>query len=464
MMHESEVELRRRGNPLAAARRLADAFRRMDDFRAFAAGLEAALAETQLFDRAALAVFDEKKGEEPPALPFPPSALSLPLTKENGGVIGMVSFAPEMGECGPDDLHLMGGLAELVSAMLAHVFRYEEHRCNLRMMRFLLDQAPVAIICFNREGRAVLDNAATRRIVEAGAETNWGLPRSWLEEAEVAPGAFHLEVRGRLYDVAVGSSPTFAEDGLRTLVFQDLTPEVERFRESFAREIYRCGWLGLPLTVAVIEAPRDAARLMRALARLRGLLSWPAESGPWDARTVAIVAPEMRLGLLVDKLRQAGDAFGERWELGIASLENRRIEPADLLDEARATRQKVGETLRCSLLLHDDYPAVNDMLEMILRDRFRLTKSQNYQDTLALLSRGHFDGLITEVDLSNGADAWQLARAARTAIPGIRTIFTSASVFSRQDEPGFAGEIVIRKPFDVAELRSVVGRLFACSN
>jgi PAS domain-containing protein len=460
MIKQREIDLEENGKALVVVRSLAAAFRQFGEFGAFVAGLEAALGQTEYFDRAAISLFPRVHAEEG-AGSFPPSTLCLPLPG-NERVLGMVSFSSEGREFGPADLHLMAGLAEVVAVMADHALRFGEQRRNLALLDYLLNQAPVGVLCFDEDGRVLVANSIGRRLAARTGEEEggWALPQEWRKEVVEASDGFHREVNGKLLHVAIKRAPSSGGDGVCALVLTDLTPEVDRFREGVARETYRCGWLGKPLTLAILHAREGAGALMAVLESLRSVFPWPAIVGPSDVQTLGIVLPECRLGEAMGRIHEARAFLNDEWDLGVASIADDLKEPEALAGAAWSAKRRVKESLKRTLLLHDDYPSVNDMLEMVLRDRFRLTKSSDFAAAVRHLRSAHYDGIFTEVELSNGAEGLQLVRIAQETCPAIVPFFTTAAAMARKEDPRFAGQIVFQKPFDVTELRASVEAAF----
>lgn len=459
MIKQKEQNLEEAGKALTVVRRLAGAFRQVAEFEQFVQGLEAALGKAEFFDRAAISLFPRLEAEG--GLSFPASNLCLPLAGEER-VLGMLSISNGSRELGAEDLHLMGGLAELVAAMTDHALRFGEQRKNLALLGFLLNQIPVGALCFDGEGRVIVSNNAGRRMlgIDTAEAAGWSLSEEWCREISLAEGEdFHRHVAGKLIQAAVRATSSGAGDEVRALILTDLTPEAQKFREALARECYRCAWKEKPVTLLLLHA-LDIGPLMAALPHLRERFSPLDVLGLMDERTIGILLPECGAMEAMERLRRARPLLRDEWEAGVSASGQGRNEPEVLVASAFANRRRAGDFLKRTLLLHDDYPSVNDMLEMVLRDEFKLVKSSDLSATLRHVRSGCFDGLFTEIDLSNGADGWELARIAREASPSLRPFFTSAAAMTRREEPRFRGEVVFQKPFSVAELREAVAAAF----
>jgi DNA-binding response OmpR family regulator len=129
-----------------------------------------------------------------------------------------------------------------------------------------------------------------------------------------------------------------------------------------------------------------------------------------------------------------------------------------VLGQALEGMQPVEAILRRVLLLHDDYPAVNDMLALVLGRHYDIVKSSRLDESMALLRSRAFDGLVTEVELRAGGSGVDLALLAKQLQPSIRPFFTTMAHVGRvvTDDPLLADHVVIRKPFDVRQLEAAV--------
>lgn len=447
-------------------RQIASAFRQVEDFEPFVKGLEAALGKAEFFDRAAISLFPRlKAGEEhePGTDTFPDGTMALPLSGREG-VNGVVHFANERHPFGPEDLHLMAGLGDLLAVLVEHAGRFGEQRRNLTLLGFLMNQAPVGVACFDAEKSILVSNALGRRLlgVGTGEEHPWVLPGEWAEDVQEArpSGSFYRHTGGRLLHVEVKAAPSTSGEEITALVLADLTAEDEKFRETLARETYRCGWLGLPVTLGMISAPTPG-KLMALLRPLRQRLGAAAFVGPCNGDSIGVVFPETTFAQAMENLRGARSLLESDWEVGVATSGHDRGNPEELLASALTSKQPVASFLQPNLLLHDDYPSINDMLELILRDHFRVLKSSDFKETTNLLKRGQFDGFFSEIDLSQGASAWDLVRTARQANPNIRPFLTSCAANSRRHDPRFRDEMIFQKPFDVKEVLGHVKNAFS---
>ncbi len=431
----------------AALRELARAFAHVADFQRFTSGLEQALGRAEFFADARVQLL-ATKGDQ---LEFGANRLTLPLAggEKLHGALHVAGVTPAARPFGAEDLHLLSALATVIAAALDHATRHGELRRNLDILSLLLDLAPVGLVAVHADGRIVLANELARRWL--------GVERAETIEAKLGPdwrseGSFHLRAEGKLI---YGEARHGA--GATALVLVDLTSQQALLIDGLQRELYRCRWLGLKLTFVLLGSRPLADGLLARLPELRAQLQPGEFAGPYDAHRVGLVLPGLDHGAALVRLR----ALTTRSPFVHLTT---AVVPADgaktageVLDAALAQMRPAAAVLRPALLLHDDYPAVNDMLALMLRDQFELVKSHRYADTVAQLRTRPFDAIVTEVDLREGSGI-ELARLARQLQPGIRPIFTTVAhqLPPSATDPLLAGHLVLLKPFDIARVESDV--------
>ncbi|MFH1497781.1 MAG: hypothetical protein ABII82_08130, partial [Verrucomicrobiota bacterium] len=270
-------------------------------------------------------------------------------------------------------------------------------------------------------------------------------------------GRFHLRAGGRLLYAEVADRRAGGDGGgAFAIVLTDLSAEQGRLIDGLQRELYRCRWKGTPLAFVLLESPAPGG-LCPQLPALRPEYRTGEFDGPYDAHRVAVVLPEVSLVEARDRLRGWTRHFtGLDLRAAVVAPDTDRSE--EVLSAALADLKPVETVLRRSLLLYDDYPAVNDMLAMVLHRHFDVVKSSSIEEAKALLRERSFDGLVTEVELRAGGSGLDLARLARELQPAIRPFFTTVTheQESLTDDPLLANHRVIAKPFDVRRLEAIV--------
>jgi len=442
----------------AALRELARAFAHITDFRRFTEMLDQAIGKAGFFEEARIQLFKEA----PPDGVFSAGQLTLPLAGR-GELQGVLRVGGCEGEraFGPEDIHLLSALGAVISAAMDHALRHGELRYNLEIMSFVANLAPVGLLATDGEGRVLLANDLAQRWL--GAETIEQV------EARLAPEAlgvdwravprFNLRIDGKLIYGEAGTAGTSTGDGAqaRTLVLTDLTADQARMMDGLQRELYRCRWLGRKLSFVLVESTEFGSALLQSLPLLRAVLRAGELAGPLDATRIGLVLPESdraevlaRLRAWVEKMPAAG--------LRAALVVSTEASAERVIRQALEAMQPVENLLRRVLLLHDDYPAVNDMLAMVLGRDYDVVKSSNLEESMALLRSRSFDALVTEVELRVGGSGIELALLAKQLQPSIRPFFTTVTHAGKMltEEPLLADHVVIRKPFDVRHLERTV--------
>ncbi len=440
----------------AALRALAKAFAHISDFRPFVDMLEVSLGKAAFFERAQIQLTD---GDAPSPDGFMSGQFTLPITGEES-LHGVLKVSSPGRVFGPEDLHLMASLAGVLAAVLDHAKRHGEAQRNLEVLNFLLNLAPTGMVALDEAGRVLAANDIARRWLQA--ETLEALaerldPSAVGTDWRTTP-SFHFQIGGRLIYAEARSHGTAQAGSLAYgVVLADLGPEQARMTDGLQRELYRCRWQGKPLAFALIEATRVGGGLMQSLPVVREALR-PGESvGPQDAFHLGLVLPELDASAALERLRELNSCWsGNAVRLGVVQA-GEGDAPA-LIAAARDALQPQENVLRRTLLLHDDYPAVNDMIELVLGKRFHIVKSTRLTDTHELLRTRPFDGIFTEVELRNGACGIELAKFAKQLQPGIRPYFTTVTHTERLPDldAELADHVVLRKPFDIARLDEAV--------
>jgi PAS domain-containing protein/CheY-like chemotaxis protein len=444
----------------AALRALAGAFAHLQDFDGFVGGLQAALNQAEWFGRLTLEL-EGQPGKEPQ---FVIGEMTLPVQ----GALGSHGVLRAAGRdlprfFGAEDLHLLSGLADFLAVVLDRAREWQEVARHRQLLGFLLNQAPVGILAFDERHRAAAGNDLARRWLGGGGDL-WGalqaaLPGDVRANGPVPRACFHLRIEGRLiFGELRTTTGSAAAGGVCVVVMTDLTPEQARLLDALRREAYRCQWLRLPLGFALLESPRILGGLLEQLPELRARLPATVTAGPYDANRVGLVFPEGGRNIVMAQLRRLRPLLADGpVRVGVTELGREGGEPETLLQAALAGLRPLDEALRPALLLHDDNPAVNDMLAYVLGRDFDLVKSTSVEHTRQLLRMRSFDALITEVEL-RGASGLDLARLAQELQPGIQPFFTTISELpaGQAGAPGLAGAVVFQKPFDVRSLALTV--------
>lgn len=440
----------------AALRSLARAFSHIGDFRAFAGMLETSLGKAAFFERAEILLTD---GAAPPPDGFTGGQITLPIAGADA-LHGALKISSPGRAFGPEDLHLMASLAGVLAALFDHAKRHGEAGRNLEVLTLLLNLAPVGMVALDEEGRVAAGNDLALRWLGAADAASLAkrLSPEELGADWRSARSFHIQRDGRLlyaevraYSAGKGDAPVHG------LVLADLGAEQTRLTDALQRELYHARWLKKPLVFVTLETGEVRDGVLQALPGLREVLQGGEAAGPLDAFQAGLVLSGLDMSGALARLRALRDrlpAGGLR--LGLAAADEG--DAAAVLTASRAALRPAEEALKRTLLLHDDYPAVNDMLEMVLGRRFHIVKSTRVADTQELLRSRPFDGIFTEVELRNGESGIELARFAKQVQPRIRPYFTTVAHAERLSglAPELADHVVLRKPFDLERLEQVV--------
>jgi PAS domain-containing protein/CheY-like chemotaxis protein len=444
-------------NGPAALRALAAAFAHLQDFDGFVGGLQAALNQAEWFGRMTL----ELEGQPGEETQFVIGEMTVPVQGALGphGVLRAASRdLPRF--FGAEDLYLLSGLADFLAVVLDRAREWQEVARHRQLLGFLLNQAPIGILAFDEQHRLAAGNDLARHWL-GGGDDLWGalqaaLPEDVRVNAQVPRACFHLRIEGRLiFGELRTTAGSEGAGGVCVVVMTDLTPEQARLLDALRRETYRCQWRRLRLGFALLESPQILGGLLQQLPELRARLPATVTAGPYDANRVGLVFPEGGRNTVLAQLRRLKPLLADApVRAGVAELGREGGEPEALLQAALAGLRPFGEAMRPALLLHDDNPAVNDMLAYVLGRDFDLVKSTSVEHTRQLLRTRSFDALITEVEL-RGASGLELARLAQDLQPGIQPFFTTISELPA-GAPELADAVVFQKPFDVRSLALTV--------
>jgi hypothetical protein len=429
----------------AALRALARALAHLGDFDRFVSGLQTALDRSALFAHTTLAL-DRALAEGGAA--FPPGVMSLPLA-DGSRPFGTLQAAPggENRQFGAEDLHLLAGLADFLSAALAASARLHEADQTRELMRFLLNQAPVGIAAYGADRQPLVANELARRWIGEAS-----LP---FDDMERGAGSFHLRAGGKLiYGEARRAGPAGGEAWL--VVLHDLTSDQARLLDLLRGETYRALAQHGKFGFALVEGAEMSQGVLRRLPELRAALMLGETTGPYDAHRVGLVFSEVNGLALRARLRKLRHVFAgvDGLRVGYAELGRNGAAPEALLEAALRGTGPYDDTVRPAVLVHDENPAVTGALALLLGRDFRVVQSSGSARTRELLGREMFECFVAELESRTGPDGAELMRYARAQLPGIRPFFLTAR-HATQDWPGETGKedtVVFEKPFDVAAI------------
>jgi CheY-like chemotaxis protein len=114
------------------------------------------------------------------------------------------------------------------------------------------------------------------------------------------------------------------------------------------------------------------------------------------------------------------------------------------------------------ILLVEDDEGIRVLLEESLQEGgFELVVAASGAEALgALETRGtSFRGLITDVDLGQGPDGWEVARRARELNPDLSVVYMSGASFESWSSRGVPHSTMVSKPFAPAQILTAISAL-----
>jgi DNA-binding response OmpR family regulator len=130
---------------------------------------------------------------------------------------------------------------------------------------------------------------------------------------------------------------------------------------------------------------------------------------------------------------------------------------------AHLRTKKMSATQAADVLLYvEDDPMIQEFMEITLREAgFNLVIAANGADASAALGKspGNFRGLITDINLGDGLDGWEVARRARELNHTIAVVYVTGASGHEWKPNGVPHSIVLQKPFAPAQLVVAISSL-----
>lgn len=114
------------------------------------------------------------------------------------------------------------------------------------------------------------------------------------------------------------------------------------------------------------------------------------------------------------------------------------------------------------LLLVDDEPAILSLLnEVLVEGGFEVLLAHNGAQAMAMLEKDSkgLRGLITDVDLGQGPDGWEVARHARELNHEIPVVYMSGASAHDWASHGVPNSTIVAKPFAPAQIITAISAL-----
>lgn len=441
-------------------RRLAAGLRGIPDFKPFFKSLQDTFAWLSTVSGRSIRLALPEQDETDSGELFSGPELALPVATrgERGGYIRVAPPAAAR-PFGPQDLHLLGTLAEFTGALLDVSGRIRTDRDTIDRLRLVFDQLPIGILCFDQEGEVVVANARVPVIDQPEKWRNRDGALGYLEDEGTRQ---ETNDPGRMqYVMPFGIRQSLIEihrvnTACTVVTFADLTSGAGSIEDVLAREVYRCRWLGRPLTLLVASTDSDLGPLLNGFTELREMLGGNAAFDLIEGSSVGLVAPDRVPREALRTARRTGALRGlDSLNLGWSALGDDGGNPENLMSGALASLRPASDLMRPRLLAFDAYPAIVDMIEMVVREHFQVDKTTDPDRAMRLMEASPYDGLVTECEPGDSGAGSRLLAAAGELQPGIRTVVTTTRFDLKADgDPVPPGSRIVTKPFTVEGLRT----------
>jgi len=102
----------------------------------------------------------------------------------------------------------------------------------------------------------------------------------------------------------------------------------------------------------------------------------------------------------------------------------------------------------------EDEPLILEMVQEALEEAgfevLSATSSRSAEEKIG--AADEIVGLITDVRLGRGPDGWELARAVRTARPGLPVVYMTGDSAGEWSAHGVPRSLIVQKPFAVGQV------------
>jgi DNA-binding response OmpR family regulator len=119
------------------------------------------------------------------------------------------------------------------------------------------------------------------------------------------------------------------------------------------------------------------------------------------------------------------------------------------------------------LLYVEDEIIIQELVESSLREAgFEILIASDGTEALDLLgtSNGALRGLITDINLGDGPDGWQVACRARELTSGLAVVYVSGASEGEWTSRGVPNSLMIAKPFAPAQIVVAISSLLVSSD
>ena len=113
------------------------------------------------------------------------------------------------------------------------------------------------------------------------------------------------------------------------------------------------------------------------------------------------------------------------------------------------------------LLLVDEALIRHDLKEALVEAGFDVTEAGSGGEALSEFEAGasRISGLITDINLGNESDGWEIARRGRELIPDLPVVYISGHGSAEWPSKGVPNSLIVSKPFAPAQLITAISTL-----
>lgn len=119
------------------------------------------------------------------------------------------------------------------------------------------------------------------------------------------------------------------------------------------------------------------------------------------------------------------------------------------------------------LLYVEDELITRDLVEASLREAgYEVLTASNGSQALDLLGKpeGALRGLITDINLGDGPDGWEVARKARELASGLPVVYVSGASDGDWTSRGVPNSVMVAKPFAPAQVVVAISSLLVATD
>ncbi|WP_269525859.1 hypothetical protein [Coraliomargarita parva] len=358
-----------------------------------------------------------------------------------------------------EDLHLMGALADFVSALLVQAGEYQRNRQAAKVLRYLIGQLPLAVLCFERDGSLILENKLAGRLLGDSGRATLAEHLSDLP-AEADRCQLHFEIDGHfLY--AEGRQLRIEEVELvMAFVVHDLTGSRERLYLSLERELYLDEARGTQLKLLLLNHTKKPGLIygwMKARMDAFGLEARDLQAV--DAYTCLCAFRHRSEQVLRTQLRasfEEGDLLSDlRLCLQPALIEPDGGAPGKAwLDQAESTMRRAQTALQPVVLLLCPHTGVVESVKLLLAGVARVELVADLDEVQSWMDAGRVDACVLDadaVDPGTLAAMHQALSASGTMTLQVYLSYRQPLMLSRElglsPSPG-----ILQKPFEAERL------------